>query len=450
MTNVRPTIPSRVLRRRAPLAASARSTRVVSGALAGLLYIVLACGCGRGGGAGARATDGEIGVGAALGGAIDPGFERALVPRAFEFPRDHGPHPEFRSEWWYVTGNLESADGRRFGYQVTVFRNALRADPPERSAGPWSGGHTLWMAHFGLTDVAASRFVSGQRFARGGEVGVAGAQASPFRVWTYDLDLAAVESGDDAESRRHPFPLRIRASEPGRDGNPAVAIDLRLTHASGRPDDPVLQGEDGLSQKGAEAGNASYYYSFTRLATRGTVRVGDDEFVVSGASWLDREWSTSALGDGQIGWDWFALQFDDGRDLMWYRLRREDGSEDPHSAGTLVAPRAEATGRDVRRLRAGDVRLVAERSWTDPYGTEWPVAWNLELTGTAERLRVEAVLDEQLHEGSFRYWEGAVVVRGADGAVRGRGYLEMTGYGDGAAEPGTRAAPSGAREERDG
>ena len=184
------------------------------------------------------------------------------------------------------------------------------------------------MGHFALTDVADNRHYHFERFSRGA-LGLAGAQATPFRVWLEDWALTGAEADL--------FPLRLRA----REGD--IALDLTLD--AGKP--VVLQGDRGLSQKSAEAGNASYYYSHTRMPTQGTVSIGGRNFTVSGASWLDREWSTSALGPDQSGWDWFALQLDDGRELMFYRLRRKDGGMDSFSTGTLV----EADGQ-TRRLRS--------------------------------------------------------------------------------------------------
>ncbi|MGH7447408.1 MAG: lipocalin-like domain-containing protein, partial [Longimicrobiales bacterium] len=221
-----------------------------------------------------------------LGGA-DTLHARAIDPREFDFPRDHGPHPQFRTEWWYFTGNLTSDGGRELGYQLTFFRSALTdsvsfaaGSPAERS--PWRTRHA-YMAHFAVTDADADRFHAEERFARGA-AGLAGANGEPLRVWL---------EGWSAESLSHAtFPLRLRAS--ARD----IAIDLVLDR--GKP--VVLQGERGLSRKGAERGNASYYYSLTRMPSRGTIRTPSGTWTASGTSWLDREWSTSALSPGVAGW----------------------------------------------------------------------------------------------------------------------------------------------------
>lgn len=185
---------------------------------------------------------------------------------------------------------------------------------------------------------------------------------------------------------------------------------------------PVLQGDNGLSQKGSESGNASYYYSITRLASSGRLRLGEESLELHGLSWLDREWSTSALAGSQAGWDWFSLQLDDGSDLMFYRLREKNGASSSHSAGMLV----DATGGQVP-LTLDDVILTPRRWWNSSNGVRYPVAWELEVKPLQSRLLIEALVDDQEMDVSVRYWEGAVSVSDA-GKVVGQGYLEMTGY----------------------
>jgi predicted secreted hydrolase len=342
-----------------------------------------------------------------LGGEDPGGFARAVAPRDFRFPDDHGPHPEFRHEWWYFTGNLHASGGRRFGYQLTFFRFALSPAPPDRES-RW-GTNQAYMAHFAVTDAEGRRFRHFERTGRGA-LGLAGATAQPFRVW---LDNWSAEGG-----KASTLPIRLRA----RDGK--VSVDLLLDTA--RP--IVLQGDRGFSRKGVSPGNASYYYSMTRLTTRGTVRVEEGSFPVEGNSWLDREWGTSSLERGQAGWDWFALQLSDGRDLMFYRLRREDGGTDPFSAGTLVLP-----GGSVRFLSPDDVRIETLESWKSPEsGARYPSRWRLLVP--SERLELEVVprvADQELRT-TVRYWEGTVGVRGTSrgGPVEGDGYVELTGYGE--------------------
>lgn len=338
-----------------------------------------------------------------LGAQEDKGYARALAPRPFLFPQDHGPHPEFKTEWWYYTGNLEDAAGRRFGYQLTFFRIALSPQPVVRNSA-WSAQH-LYMAHFALSDLDSGRFYFAERFSRAA-LGLAGAQGAPFRVWLEDW-----QASGPAET----FPMRLQA-----DGGD-FAIDLHLS-----PEKPlVLQGEAGLSQKSAEAGNASYYYSFTRLSTQGQVQIGDKRFAVGGDSWLDREWSTSALAPNQQGWDWFALQLDDGQELMFYQLRLEDGSSDPASKGIWVDNDGNGS-----LLRREDVTLEVVAVWDSPRGGRYPAGWTLSVPQRDLHLRVTPLLADQELNVTIRYWEGAVAVSGthAGGPVRGRGYVELTGY----------------------
>lgn len=335
------------------------------------------------------------------------GFLAALAPRAFTFPADHGPHAGFRVEWWYFTGNLRTAEGRRFGYQLTFFRHQLRPMPLPRPSA-WAA-HEVYMAHFALTDAAGGAFHHAERFSRAA-LGLAGATAEPFRVWLEGWSAEAIA----AEMP----PLRLLA----REGE--VAIDLELS--PGKP--LVLQGEGGRSQKGPEPGNASYYYSLTRLPTRGAIVVGGRRFEVAGSSWMDREWSSSALSPGQVGWDWFAVQLDDGRDLMFYQLRHGDGHQDPASRGTLVA--ADGTART---LLPSELELTPRGSWQSPEsGATYPAGWRLALPAEQVELTLTPLLPNQELRGTFIYWEGAVEVSGTEEGrpIRGVGYVEMTGYGE--------------------
>jgi predicted secreted hydrolase len=342
----------------------------------------------------------------ALGGDAT-GFARATMPREFVFPADHGPHPEFRTEWWYYTGNLATRDHRHFGFQLTFFRVALVPEGRPR-ASAWASTH-VYLAHFAVTDTVGRRFRASSRTSRGA-LALAGAQASPFRVWVEDW---LVEG-------EHPsgLPMRLRAAEAD------AAIDLTLE--SSKP--AVLQGERGLSHKGPEAGNASYYYSLTRMPTRGTVRIGTDTFTVTGSAWMDREWSTSALGPDLVGWDWFALQLEDGRDLMFYQLRRRDGQADPFSRGSIVAPDGSA-----RPLALEEVRLEVLGTWTSPAsGVRYPSGWRLAIPAADLTLEITPRLRDQELRVGVRYWEGAVTVRSVSvrsSPIAGLGYVELVGYG---------------------
>ena len=354
----------------------------------------------------------RLAVAETLRGGETEGFALALAPRAFRFPADHGPHPEFRTEWWYYTGNLATREGRRFGFQLTFFRQALVAHPPERRS-PWAASQ-VYLAHFTLTDVQARSFRSFERLERGAQ-GLAGAVASPFRVWVGDW--ASRGQGPDAP----PFHLIARApleepAEPGQE----VAVDLELS--PGKP--IVAQGDRGLSRKGDLPGQATYYYSLPRLPAAGTVRDGRASYPVSGLAWMDREWGTSSLGSDQVGWDWFSLQLDDGRDLMLYRLRQRDGGTAPASAGTLIAQDGAS-----RPLRIAPGTIEPLGSWTSPRSAaRYPAAFHLRLPAEGLDLTVRPLLADQELDTSFLYWEGAVEVTGS---VGGRGYVELTGYSHG-------------------
>ena len=334
-------------------------------------------------------------------------FARAEGPQPLVFPADHGPHPDYQTEWWYYTGNLRTAEGRHFGYQLTFFRRAL-VPPAERAvrASDWATDQ-VYMAHLALSDVAARDFYAAERFSRGA-AGLAGAEAAPFAVWLEDWSVAEEAGGH----------WRLRAAGDG------LALDLTLRDVKG----PVLQGDEGYSRKGPEAGNASYYYSLTRLATAGSVQVGGVTYPVTGSSWMDHEYSTSALSAGQVGWDWFSLQLDDQSELMVFQIRRDDGSIDPFSSGTLVAADGSTfhLGRD-------DFEIGVSGTWRSPRtGAVYPAGWTVTVPAADLTLRLEPLLADQELNLSYAYWEGAVRITGdRDGRlVSGHGYVELTGYAE--------------------
>ena len=352
-----------------------------------------------------RRDDGERrdGVAAALrDGAHNEGFERVLGPRPFEFPRDHAAHPAFRHEWWYLTGHLRDAAAREFGFQLTFFRYAL-VPQSAPSSSRWRT-RDLVLAHFAVSDIGAQRFHHATRRARAA-LGLAGAEADAPHVWIKDW---ALQWSDDDGGR---WQLRAHTA--------CVRLELAL-----RPLKPVvLQGDRGYSPKSDAPGNASLYYSMPRLAVDGELDLDAHSAQVDGTAWLDREWGTSALGGEQRGWDWFAVQFDDGRELTFYRLRRRDGSPDPHSRGVLIARDGTASP-----LLARDVEMSPLRWWRSPQtGIHYPLDWQVRSTRADIDLVLRARLDAQEWAGDLRYWEGEVTARDARGA-RGLGYLEMTGY----------------------
>jgi predicted secreted hydrolase len=337
----------------------------------------------------------------------DAGFAKAIEPRSLSFPFDHGSHPEFRTEWWYFTGTLAAANGNRYGFELTFFRVALR--PPDATSRPSAWGtDQIWMAHLAVTDAAGHRFIARERMAREA-LDLAGVTANPLRIsvksWT-----ATLVPDDAAET----WELDARDED--------VHLTLGLTTRT----PPILNGERGLDRKGPEAGNASYYYSEPRLTASGALSLDGKELAVSGEAWMDREWSTGALRAGIAGWDWFGLRLSDGSSLMYYRLRRVDGTADSFSSGTWVDAAGQST-----RLGREDLTLTPLEHWTSPVsGVRYPVAWHLRVHPANVELDVRPYIRDQELNLSVRYWEGAVRGggEGPDGHVTADGYLELAGY----------------------
>ncbi|MDB6087868.1 MAG: hydrolase [Gammaproteobacteria bacterium] len=336
------------------------------------------------------------------------GFAQVLAPREFEFPRDHGPHPEYRQEWWYVTGNLDTNTGQRFGFELTFFRFALAPGlaTARDSDSRWRT-RQIYMAHFAITDVSRKQFRFTQKLSRAA-VGLAGAQALPLRVWLDDWSLGTVSAADDAH-------WSLRAAQNG--------YELILDAKALLP--PVLNGDRGLSRKSNEPGSASYYYSIPRVAVSGRLVREGQPLDVHGLAWVDREWGSGTLGKSEQGWDWFALQLADGSALMFYALRNHDGGRDPNSAGTWV----NASGQS-RALSSDEVKIDVVQYWTNPRGDRYPSRWHLRVPALGIDVDVRPVLANQELTTLARYWEGAVDVTGADGDPRrgGRGYVELVGY----------------------
>lgn len=380
-----------------------------------LLVATMLAGCGDQAGVPARVAG--LRVSTLLGDSDLTGFARADVIRSFRFPEDHGPHPRFRSEWWYLTLMLEAdhgeaggpstgasgggADGSgardEYGVQFTLFRQALWAEPV--SANPWQSNQA-YLGHFAVTDVAADQHVEFERMARG-HPRLAGVRASPFALWIDGWRLA--ESADGS------WQLEVSTAQV------SLAVSLE-------PEKPVvLQGERGLSRKGPD--QASYYYSLPRLAVAGVLVSDGVSRTVRGSGWLDREWSTSVLGAGQVGWDWFALQLDDGTDLTAFQLRRDDGRRDRFDQALLI----DSDGA-TQTFDAASFQLEVLDGWTDERGVRWPTSWLISLDGRSWRV-VAAVRDQRM-DTSIEYWEGLVHVYDQPGKRIGRGYMELTGYAD--------------------
>ncbi len=335
------------------------------------------------------------------------GYQSATGPRDWSFPADYGPHPDYSTEWWYYTGNLDSEDGRHFGYQLTLFRRSIAPATPAGDS-EWRS-EQVYMGHFTVSDVAGGRFLHDQRYSRDG-AGLAGATSDPLlHIWLEDLDMQAL---NDEATR-----LRLRASMDD------AAIDFTLEHT--KP--PRLRGIEGYSQKGSEAHQASYYYSIPRLATQGTLTLGGERIAVQGESWMDHEFFTQYLTADVVGWDWFALIFDDGRELSLGWLRLKDGGQRYYGGEGATAFLVAADG-STSHIAPQDFQVEVTGSWVSPHsGASYPSGWRVTIGGEQPlNFTLQPLLaDQELHESDIVYWEGAVEVAGD---VAGYGYAELTGY----------------------
>lgn len=337
-------------------------------------------------------------------------FRGAAEGYRYAFPRDHGAHEEFRTEWWYYTGQLAAKDGRPFGYQLTFFRRGMPREQVKTLPSQWAVSQ-LYLAHFAVSDLRKGRFHYAEKISRAG-LGKAGAAHDRLHVW---IDQWSAESPSAT-----PGTQTLRAT----DGD--LALQLSVS-----PEKPlVVHGTEGISRKGTAAGQASHYYSFTRLATTGTLRIGKESFDVTGTSWMDHEFGSADLDKDLVGWDWFSLQLDDQRELMLYRLRRTDGSSDPVSSGTVI----DRDGRG-QHLSIGDFTLEPTSYWTSQTSrARYPQRWRLTIPSQQLSLELVPLMAEQelstTRSTQVTYWEGAIEVTGsAQGRpVRGQGYMELTGY----------------------
>jgi len=338
-------------------------------------------------------------------------WKQAAGPRAWQFPRDHGAHPAYKTEWWYFTGNLEDDQGRCYGYQLTFFRQGVRFHV-NAAANEWSV-RDVYFAHFAVTDVQEGRFTTAERISRAGP-GLAGAGTQSLETWIFNWSATMRDNS-----------VLLAALDE------AIALELELC-----PRKPVvLHGDNGLSRKGAGTGRASYYSSFTDLKTGGRLKVGKNAgwIDVSGTSWYDHEFGSDQLSPEQIGWDWFSLHLSDGRDLMLYRLRTRTGGIDPASSGTLVG--ADGTGV---HLSSTDSIVRVLDTWRSPKsGAEYPGKWQIIIPSfDIELVVAPLVADQELFDTDstgLTYWEGASAGSGsaAGKTVTCRGYVELTGYAGG-------------------
>jgi predicted secreted hydrolase len=340
------------------------------------------------------------------GAAAEEAFQQPQPGRVWQFPADHGSHPGFKTEWWYWVGQLKSREGESFGYQLTFFRVALRrAEPQGRSA--WRL-HTIYFAHLSVSDPARGTFHFREKAGRGA-LGLSGAEAGHLRVW---VDPWQAEQVGEA------FHLQA--------GDEDLGLDLSLSPL--KP--PALHGDGGFSRKAATSGAASYYYSLSRLDTQGQIRLGGRTLAVTGLSWMDHEFFSGAMAPGLVGWDWFALQLNDGQEVMLYLLRQQDGRLDPASAGTLV----DARGR-TSPLKIADFQVKATGTWKSPHSKAvYPAGWQITLPGAGLSLTLIPILaDQEVRAGApakVNYWEGQVKVQGQKEGqpISGQGYVELTGY----------------------
>ena len=332
---------------------------------------------------------------------------RSAIPGwQYEFPRDHHAHPEFKTEWWYFTGNLFDAAGHRFGFELTFFRDGmipLSERKPDRSRFIVDD---LRFAHFAITDPMSGRFLFDEKASRGA-FGEAGFDDKDRIAWIEDWSLTI--NGE----------TEFRLTAAMKD----AAADLILAPQK----QPAIHGENGVSIKASGENHASHYYSITRLTTTGTIRLNGKEFRVNGLSWFDHEWATNQLAPNQVGWNWICLQLSDGSDLMLYQMRLTDGSVDAASSGTLIASDGTA-----KHLKSGDFTAGATARWHSPKtGADYPVEWHLVVPSSKLEVSVRPILKEQeLALEPLTYWEGAIDAAGkvVNQNLTGIGYLELTGY----------------------
>jgi predicted secreted hydrolase len=335
----------------------------------------------------------------------EPQWRQVTGPPELSFPRDHGAHFDYRTEWWYVTGLLTDEQQRRYGFQITFFRQGLQPGDPE----PGTSGlraRQIVAAHLAIADISEQRFHHSERLRRVAG-GLAGASQTDLEVWLDDWRMVRDDDGV--------------ISVTARDPEHAIGVDLELRTQR----QLVWHGDRGYSQKGEVIGNASVYLSWTRLTVAGELSLADGRRAVSGSAWFDHEWGTSQLGGGVVGWDWFSLRLDDGRDLMLYRLRQADGGAAPHSSGTVVA-----VDDTVSILARDDAEIEVVKRWISPAtGASYPIRWRLRLPAHDIDVEVRALLAASELDGTATtgviYWEGPVA---ASGTQRGEGYVEMTGY----------------------
>ena len=339
------------------------------------------------------------------------GWKRALPGKKYSFPRDHFDHPDFKTEWWYFTGHLHESGGkgRDFGFQVTFFRQGVRAPEARAEVSSRFVQDHFYFGHFAVSDLTDNRFYYTQEISRGAfdEAGaVAEGDVGDRIVWLNSWSLTLNEN-DGFHSITHNK----------KDG---VILDMKIV-----PQKPlVFHGEDGASQKAAGLGNASHYYSCSRMLATGKLTIGGEKVSVAGEAWLDREWATNQLAADQAGWDWFSLQFKDGSELMIYQMRKDDGTADPVSS-TWIDPAGNST-----HLSSDTFTLSPQKTgvWNSAEsGAHYPLRWKIAVPSLGiDVMTAERMQSQELYLPPLTYWEGAV---GVTGTHEGQGYMELTGYG---------------------
>lgn len=341
------------------------------------------------------------------------GFRQVTGPCRLSFPADHGAHPDYRTEWWYYTGNLTDSGDRRFGFQLTFFRSALQpADQRKHWPDPASTWRSdqIYLAHAAISDLAVGRHLQAERMARP-VLSMAGVEqthaATGVHVQTWKTTITSKSHLLQADT-----------------GDFAIELELEALKK------PVLHGDNGYSRKGQDPERASCYYSFTRLQATGNLTVDGTRHPVQGFAWMDHEFSTAPLQPGINGWDWFSLQLSDQSEVMVFLLRQADGSQNPATSGTFVT----ASG-DTRHLQQKEIQITPLAHWTSPHsGARYPVKWRLRIPLLQLDLNLAANLDDQeMHtplSTGVVYWEGSVRATGTRGEtpIEGVGYVEMTGY----------------------